>query len=161
MLAAGFDRESDDAVAAVRGAVTRGRPGLRMARGRPHLTLSAARVADVADVVAVGEALAPRHRPFPLVLAEAGSFTRVLWLGPRPNADLDRLHRAAWSALVDAGWPPAFGEHSAPGRWVPHCTLARGPAHGIPLAEPVPVYIADLVTIVVGRGVVASVPLGG
>jgi 2'-5' RNA ligase superfamily protein len=55
-----------------------------------------------------------------------GRFGRAgaLWLGPAACAELAALHRDAYRSLEQAGWAPAFGEHSAPALWVAHCTLA-------------------------------------
>jgi 2'-5' RNA ligase len=59
-------------------------------------------------------------------LHEVGRFGRagVVWLGPGRVPALVDLQRDVAGTLEAAGWPPAFGQRSDPGQWVPHCTLA-------------------------------------
>lgn len=143
---------------------------------RPHFTLSAARVrrgAELDRVAEVAREVAATHAPIPILLAEVGRFGRagVLWLGPVPTHELATLQRNVYRALKRAGWPPAFGDRSAPRMWIPHCTLAtRVPK---PQLRDVQTVITDgyqpirgdvdaLVTILVGgRGDIARLPLAG
>jgi 2'-5' RNA ligase len=132
----------------------------RRPSGRPHLTLSAARVPHPARVRRVAEQVAARHEPFPLVLSEFGEFTQVVWLGPKRTRRLTMLHRDVWQSMIDAGWPPAFAGHSDPATWTPHCTLLRGELAQPPTAPPTEVRVCELVVLVVGRGEAARIALG-
>lgn len=131
----------------------------RKPSGRPHLTLSAARVARPNPVVKVAEQVATRHKPFSLVLSEFGEFTQVVWLGPRRTRRLTMLHRDVWQSMIDAGWPPAFAGQSDPSTWTPHCTLVRGELAEQPTTAPIEVRVTELLVLVVGRGEAARVPL--
>ena len=172
-----FDPATDDAVYAVR-------EWLRAAAvplpprppHRPHVTLSAARVPRGPELDRVGEvaaAVAARHAPIRLELTEVGRFGRAgaLWLGPAPSPALTALHRDVHRTLEHAGWPPAFGERSAPAGWVPHCTLATRVAkprlrelQDLVAAryEPIRATIDALAVILVGgRGDIRHLPLTG
>jgi 2'-5' RNA ligase len=159
VLAAAFDKPSERALDIVRESLVVEDRGRRRLTGRHHLTLSAARVEDVAEVAAVAEQVAARHRPFPLTLSQYGDFGHVVWIGPRRTRALTRLHRDAWQSLVDAGWPPAFAGQSEPSAWVPHCTLVRGWLAERPAGDPVEVQVTELITIIVGRGAKARAAL--
>jgi 2'-5' RNA ligase len=124
-----FDVATDDAVYAVRERVRAlGVPLPDRPPHRPHFSLSAARVPrhELATVVDIAAEVAAQHAPVAVTLSEVGRFGRAgaLWLGPTANRVLPTLQTAVYGALKDAGWPPAFGERSAPDLWVPHCTLA-------------------------------------
>jgi 2'-5' RNA ligase len=134
----------------------RRRPG-----GRPHLTLSAARVPHPEPVLTVAEGVAARHEPFPLMLGKFGEFTQVVWVGPTRTRRLTMLHRDVWQSMIDAGWPPAFAGQSDPATWTPHCTLVRGELAERPTAPPFQVRVMELLVLVVGRGEIARIPLGG
>lgn len=133
----------------------------RKPSGRPHLTLSAARLQAPTRVIKVAEQVAARHRPFPLVLSEFGEFTQVVWLGPKRTRRLTMLHRDVWQSMIDAGWPPAFAGQSDPATWTPHCTLVRGELAEEPSTGPIEVRVTELLVLVVGRGEAARIPLGG
>jgi 2'-5' RNA ligase len=141
VVAAAFDEDSERAIDAVRRSLVVDGRGRRRPSVRPHLTLSAARVEDVGEVAGVAEQVAARHRAFPLVLGEFGTFDRVIWLGPRRTRALTRVHRDTWDSLIAAGWPPAFAGQSERGRLLQ-----------TPTAEPVQARVTELVTIVVGAG---------
>jgi 2'-5' RNA ligase len=141
---------------------------------RPHFTLSAARVprgTELDRVCEVAAEVARSHAPIPLALTEVGRFGRAgaLWLGPAPSHGLPDLHRDVYRSLKHAGWPPAFGERSAPNLWVPHCTLAtRVPKPRLrelqelveSRYEPIRATVDALAVILVGgRGDVARFPL--
>jgi len=172
-----FDETTDEAVYAVREWLRHaGIPLPPRPPHRPHLTLAAARVRrgpELESLCTVAASIAARHAPVPLVLNEVGRFGRAgaLWLGPAASPALRALQRTAYSALVQAGWPPAFGERSAPDQWVPHCTLATRVAKPL-LRElqdlvrarfaPIPAPVEALAVILVGgRGDVRHVPLTG
>jgi 2'-5' RNA ligase len=171
VVCAAFDPATDEAILAVRERVREAGIALPdRPPHRPHFSLAAARVdreIDLARVCALVAELSTSHQPVPIALTEVGRFGRAgaLWLGPAPNRGLPALQRAAYRALEQAGWPPAFGERSAPKLWVPHCTLAtRVPK---PLLrhvqatvaagyDPIRGTVAGLATILVGgRGDVA------
>jgi 2'-5' RNA ligase len=139
-------------------------------RHRPHLTLAAARVPreHLEDVVAAAGQVAGCHQRVPLVLDELGSFrSGVLWVGPSDAAGLAGLQADVDAALLGAGWPRAFGERSAPGRWQPHCTLVTRLRRGdLPRARslvddgPVHAVVDALAVILVGgAGDAALLPL--
>jgi 2'-5' RNA ligase len=132
----------------------------RKPSGRPHLTLSAARMQTPTRVIKVAEQVAGRHRPFHLVLSEFGEFTQVVWLGPKRNRRLSLLHRDVWQSMIDAGWPPAFAGQSDPASWTPHCTLVRGELAEEPASGPIETRVTELIVLVVGRGEAARIPLG-
>jgi 2'-5' RNA ligase len=173
-VCAAFDGPTDEAIYAVRDQVrAAGVPLPDRPRHRPHFSLSAARVPRSAldEVVAVAAEVAARHEPIPIALTEVGRFGRAgaLWLGPAPNRGLPALHRDIYRVLKQAGWPPAFGERSAPRLWVPHCTLAARVAkpqlrdvQAVLSAgyEPIRGTVDALAVILVGgRGDVARLPL--
>ncbi len=156
---------SEAAIDSVRAGLLASDERLRAPRPRAHLTLSAAEVelgGELERLSRVVARLADRHGRLAIELDEVGRFGRALWFGmsARPAA-LDELQRDAYTALVDAGWPPAFGAQSDPRRWLPHCTIARN-ARRVPPARfaPVVAEVDRLITILLGRGEVASVRLG-
>ncbi len=166
VVCAAFDPVADDAVETLRGQVEAA--GHRARRShRPHLTLAAARVAEVEAVVSVAAAVAVRHAPIPVQMQELGAFRdSVLWVAPAASDALRSLQRDVYDSLVAAGWPSAFGVQSEPDRWVAHCTLAsrlprsaarrllRGPF------TPFPATVEALAVIVVGgQGDIAHFPL--
>ncbi len=149
---------------------------------RPHLTLAAATVTTpepsagldapaVEDVVALAGVVAERHSPFALDLGHAGIFPGggVFWLAPEPAAPLAALHADLDGELLRAGHERAFGPRSAPGRWVPHCTLATrldpaalGRATELTATRwrPVRARVEALVVLLVGRPGESLLPLG-
>ena len=175
VVCAAFDVTTDDAVYAVRERVRAlGVPLPDRPPHRPHFSLSAARVprAELAAVVDVAAEVAARHEPVAVTLSEVGRFdpAGALWLGPSANRGLTELHAAGYAALRHAGLPPAFGERSAPGHWVPHCTLATRVAtprlrelHAALASEYQPVRgIVDALAVILvgGQGDLAHLPLG-
>lgn len=177
VLCAAFDAGTDEAVFAVREVVRSAGIALPpLPPHRPHFTFTAARVQqgeELEQLIGLAAEVARRHGPIPVVLTEVGRFGRAgaLWLGPAPTAELAALQRDAYRSLKHAGWDPAFGERSAPGLWVPHCTLAtRVPEptlrqiHDVVRAgyEPIRGTVDAVATILVGgRGDVALAPLTG
>jgi 2'-5' RNA ligase len=177
VLCTAFDEATDAAVYAVREVVRDAGIALPpRPPHRPHFTLCAARVQrgpELDAVIDVARAVAARHRPMRFVLSEVGRFGRagVVWLGPRAVPALTGLQRDAAASLAAAGWPPAFGQRSDPGQWVPHCTLAT--RIGKPLLrqvqeavrnsyQPIDALVDAVAVILVGgRGDVARVPLTG
>jgi len=172
-----FDPAADVAVYAVREWLrSAGVPLPPRPPHRPHFTLSAARVPRGPELDRVGEVaatVAARHAPIPVTLTEVGRFGRAgaLWLGPAPSPELTALQRDVHRTLEDAGWPPAFGERSAPPDWVPHCTLATRVAkprlrelQEVVAAryEPIHATVDALAVILVGgRGDIRHLPLTG
>ncbi len=175
VVCAAFDSRTDVAIEAVRSRIVALDPRIRAPGDRPHVTLAAAQLtpgAELDQLLAVVGDLAARHSPLPLTFAEVGSFPRagVLWLGPSPSSSLRALQRDAAASLLGAGWPESFGEQSDPQRWVPHCTVARGVPRTArrevldaarAACAPVRSCVDELITILVGRGVHARVPLTG
>lgn len=174
VVCAAFDPATDEAIYAVRDAVRDA--GVEMAprpSHRPHFSLTAARVdrdTELDQVLDVAAELAGAHVAIPLILTEVGRFGRAgaLWLGPAPTRELELLHRDVFRGLKRAGWPPEFGERSAPNLWVPHCTIARVPRQRLREVhrrieeqyQPITGTVAALATILVGgRGDVAVAPL--
>jgi 2'-5' RNA ligase len=130
VVCAAFDPATDDAILAVRDRVRAlGVPLPDRPPHRPHFSLAAARVehgAELDRLLEIAREVAARHRPVPVALSEVGRFGRAsaLWLGPAANRGLPDLQRDVYRSLKHAGWPPAFGERSAPRLWIAHCTLA-------------------------------------
>lgn len=176
VVCAAFDAATDEAVYAVRDRVrAAGVPLPERPPHRPHFSLAAARVApgpELDRMTGLAAELAREHQPFPLLLHQVGRFGRAgaLWLGPADSPALARLQRDVYRALTHAGWPPAFGERSAPRLWVAHCTLAtRVPKPQLRRVQteiatgyvPIRGTIEALATILVGgRGDVAHALLG-
>jgi 2'-5' RNA ligase len=121
---------------------------------------------EPADVAPIAAAVAARHTPFEVTLDVVGTFARgtVLWLGPSRAEPLATVQRDLAEAL--AGLPAAFGEHTDPRTWVPHCTLARRATARVAdrlraQYRPRTVGVPALATIVVGgRGDAALAQLG-
>jgi 2'-5' RNA ligase len=131
VLCAAFDEATDEAVYRVREVVRANGIALPdRPPHRPHFSMAAARVSvgvELDAVVQVAAEVAARHEAFTVRFDEVGRFGRagVVWLGPgAPVAPLTSLQRDADTSLQAAGWPPAFGDRSSAGGWVPHCTLA-------------------------------------
>ena len=175
VVCAAFDAATDEAVLATRDILAT--LGVRLAEHpahRPHLTLAAARIEpdELPSVLHSAATVAARHRRITITLAEVGRFdgSGVIWLGPRPSAELTGLQRDVDGVLLGAGWPRAFGQRSDPAQWTPHCTLAvRVPPPRLPAVlaalrahyRPVEARIEGLATILVGgRGDVGYTPLG-
>lgn len=176
VVCAAFDETTDEAIYAIRERVRGAGISTLPERPphRPHFSLSAARVdrdTELDRVADVAAEVAAAQPPIPIVLTEVGRFGRAgaLWLGPAPTRELASLQRAVYRALKHAGWPPAFGERSAPRLWVAHCTLAtRVPKPQLRDVQsavasgyhPIRGTVDALVTILVGgRGDVARAPL--
>jgi 2'-5' RNA ligase len=130
VLCGAFDPATDDAIYDVRELVRAA--GIELPPRpphRPHLTFAAARVEsgpELDRVLGVAAEVAGRHRAVPVNLGTVGRFGRAgaLWLGADPTPALVNLQQDAAASLEAAGWPAAFAERSAAGRWVAHCTLA-------------------------------------
>lgn len=177
VICTAFDEATDAAVYAVRDVVRCAGIALPpRPPHRPHFTLSAARVQrgpELESVVDVARAVATRHRPIRMKLSEVGRFGRagVVWLGPRQVPALGDLQRDVAGSLEAAGWPPAFGQRSDPGQWVPHCTLATRIAKPLlrqvqdavqSAYHPIDALVDGLAVILVGgRGDIAHVALSG
>ena len=166
VVCAAFDADGDAAVATVLAQLRE--LGVRVARQpahRVHITLAAAS-AEPGELAPLAAEAARRHVAFDLTLDRVGTFARgtILWLGPSRSDALTALQRDITAAL--AGRPPAFGEHTDPRTWVPHCTLARRTTRRCAdrlraQYEPLTVRVDALATIVVGgRGDAALAPLG-
>jgi 2'-5' RNA ligase len=128
VLCAGFDTATTERVGRLRAHLAPVSPRLRRPPlHRPHVTLAAARttVEELPGVHRLADQIAARHAGFHLPLEHVGIFPRggVLFLAPAPSAALAALHADADATLVAAGSPRAF-DTTAPGGWVPHCTLA-------------------------------------
>lgn len=174
VLCATFDAWLEDAVRRRVAAVAAAGVKVRSpARHPPHLTLAAAKIdaSSLDEVAQIARQVATGQPAVPIVLEHLGVFPAggVLWLGPRPEAGLAQLQRAADTALVTQ-WPRAFGEQTRPDHWVPHCTVATrldptGLGRAVEVStrarRPLRGTISALSTIVVGGdGVHASARLG-
>lgn len=110
-------------------------------RGRPHITLAVTGEVTGATRTALRETLATTPLPA-LRLSHLGLFPHrkpVLFLGLCVTGELLELHRRVHAAIAaPQGEPRSQGKPrsepeprseaeplSQPGRWVPHCTLAR------------------------------------
>jgi 2'-5' RNA ligase len=94
-------------------------------RPRPHVSLTVADHLDPGRLAVLRLVLAER-RP-DLHLTTLGTFPGgdgVLFLGATPTPDLLGFHTRVHQAL--AGQSARHSPYYLPGRWVPHCTLARG-----------------------------------
>lgn len=175
VVCAAFDAATDAAILATRDVVRAA--GVRLAEPpahRPHITLAAARIerAELPRVLDIAGAVAARHQPFTIRLAEVGRFTAAgaIWLGPGAEPRLARLQVDVDAALRADGWPRGFGERSDPQHWVAHCTLAtrvREPAlRRVQAAvrasyQPIEARVDALATILVGgRGDAGHLALG-
>jgi 2'-5' RNA ligase len=164
-----FDADGDAAVRRVWQQI--GGPVLASPTARPHITLAVYGQVEPEPFAAALADWAASARPLDLHLASIGVFpgeARVLFFAPVVTAELLELHRGFHVAFERRGhesWPLY-----APGRWVPHCTLAmeidsaalhRGldAARAAPLPIPVRLSAVGLVEFrpVVERAVV---PLG-
>jgi 2'-5' RNA ligase len=165
VLCAAFDGATDAAIGRLRDQVEAAGHRVRRAH-RPHFTLTAARVDDPNEVVAVAQEVAARHRRIPLTIAALGSFgSGVLFVAPDESPALRDLQRDAYE-VMRSHWPPAFGAQTVPETWVAHCTLAtRLPSSGLrALAqspfEPLAATVEALAVILVGgSGDVARIPM--
>lgn len=129
VVCAAFDARTDAAVLAVRDLVVAA--GVRLParpRHRPHLTLAAVRLHpdQLIGVVELAGALARSAAPIAVSLDHVGTFGRAgaLWLGPAESPDLCTLQRSVHDTVERSPWASAFGGRTAPGAWVPHCSLA-------------------------------------
>lgn len=99
---------------------------VRPARGRPHITMTVAhRISGKVDPL-----LAPvsQRLPFRLVIGAPllfGTGPFVLALLAVPNTELLSVH-AQVNRVAAPHLQPAAADHTLPGRWTPHVTLARG-----------------------------------
>jgi 2'-5' RNA ligase len=165
VLCAAFDAAADAALDRLRDQVEAAGHRVRRAH-RPHVTLTAARVDQLDEVIDVAAAVAARHAPIPLTMATLDSFgSGVLFVAPTDSAALRTLQRDAHRTMA-ARRPPAFGPQSEPDRWVAHCTLAtrldRAQVRDLRRApfEPFAATVDAIAVIVVGgHGDIARVPL--
>lgn len=169
VVCAAFDADGDTAIKAVRELIrSLGGKAPRQPAHRPHLTLSAASVPRSArPVVKIARDVAARHEPIRLRLTTVGTFGRgdVVWLAPASSSALKALQRDAYTALVDAGYEPAFAGQSDPRGWRAHCTLARRMPPSVlhdlqEQFQPVTVLVDAIATVLVGgTGDVGYAPL--
>ncbi|GAB7190492.1 hypothetical protein NUM3379_11980 [Kineococcus sp. NUM-3379] len=172
VVCAAFDAGLDAAVADLLERLRR--TGTRVPaapRHRPHLTLLGlpCPAAATQDVLAAAEEVAAALPPVPVALDVAGTFGggAVLWAGPSQAAGLAAWHGEVLARAAAQGLRNTLAT-ARPGRWAPHCTLARRvrdvPAAvraveaGLPLAGRVE---ALAVLEVGGAGDLAHVRLGG
>ena len=93
--------------------------------GRPHISLTGYRDADEDDVRKILVDLAANTPVFPLHIASVGTFPGdegVVFLGPSVSRALLDIHSRTVNALESRRIPTAA--LYAPGRWVPHCSVA-------------------------------------
>lgn len=88
----------------------------------PHLTYASLRSYDL-DAVRAGMAALPEAAPLTLYLDAFGTFRRSrCWLAPAVTPDLVARQAAVVEAVLATG--ADLHHHYAPGRWLPHVTLA-------------------------------------
>ena len=88
----------------------------------PHLTYASLRTYDL-DVVHERLLALPDRGPLPLHLDALGTFRRSrCWLAPAVTPALVSRQEAVMDAVVATG--ADLHHHYAPGRWLPHVTLA-------------------------------------
>jgi 2'-5' RNA ligase len=94
-------------------------------RHRPHVSLTGTESFDGVDLSEVRQVLGDCHLDLDLhALARFPTQQGVLFLGVVVTAPLLALHERVHETLRGQSithWP-----YYVPGRWVPHCTLARG-----------------------------------
>ncbi|NAZ76887.1 2'-5' RNA ligase family protein [Kineococcus sp. T13] len=124
VVCAAFDADLDAGLAAVAGDLRAGGVRVPPPRHRPHLTLAGSDLPPE-QVLAAVRAAAADLAGTAVHLDEAGTFRRgaVLWVGTGAPGLL-AWHADVLAALAGAGLANAF-PNAAPGRWRPHCTLAR------------------------------------
>jgi 2'-5' RNA ligase len=165
VVCAAFDAVTDARIDSLRDAVEAAGHRVRRAH-RPHLTLSAARMDEPDEVVALASEVAARHATVRVTMTGLGTFpSGVLFVAPDDSPGLRSLQRDAYDSMR-AHWPPAFGGQTAPGEWIPHCTLAtrltRRELHELrtrPFDPFVAVVDAIAVIAVGGSGDLARIPL--
>ncbi|PPK98615.1 2'-5' RNA ligase [Kineococcus xinjiangensis] len=170
VVCAAFDADLEAGLGRLQGSLRQA--GVRVPhppRHRPHLTLlgGACPEPETARVLDAVAGAAAETAPVEVVLDRAGTFRggAVLWAGPGDTAALARWHGDAVAAVERHGVVNELGT-ARPGRWAPHCTLARRvrdvPAAvrtveaGLPLAGRV---VALVVLEVGGAGDLLSVAL--
>jgi 2'-5' RNA ligase len=123
-----FDQEMD---CAVRGlwadlAGMLGRPDLAAREIRPHVTLLSSIDMKVGMATRILRDVAARTPPITLTFESIASFLSpqgVVYLSPVITADLLAIQRNVALAAAAAG--VVIEPYYQPGRWSPHCTLAR------------------------------------
>jgi len=92
---------------------------------RPHISIAVFDRVDPARVRPELEELAATLAPLPLTFGAVGTFPAkegVVFLTPVVTPELLELHQSVHARLDALGLRAL--EHSRPGRWVPHCTVA-------------------------------------
>ena len=90
----------------------------------PHLTLAVMNDALPAPLIGTVNALAAQTEPFTLNFDRTDMFEgseTVLYLTPQASTALRRLHEAFHESAVGIG---TSTDHTRPGSWVPHATIA-------------------------------------
>jgi 2'-5' RNA ligase len=94
-------------------------------KARPHITLSVCDAVDETIMCAVIEQMAMKIAALPVSLSSLGMFPgdeTVLFLAPSADAELIAVQAELHARLTEFTHTP--WKLYAPGRWVPHCTLA-------------------------------------
>ena len=90
---------------------------------RPHVSLGVWETVDPSTAEAALTRFASETAPLPLTFASIGLFPGVaVFLAATVTSELLDLHARVHNRSADIGAAP--WDHSRPGVWVPHCTLA-------------------------------------
>lgn len=124
-----LDEAAEDVIRALwRDLAASGVPAKGSAGYGPHITLVAYVVTEarIADYAARLPSLTRSQQLLPLRLESLGVFpeTGVVYLAPRPTAELLALHQRVVHDLAELDRTSSIDEWLLPGRWTPHCTLA-------------------------------------
>jgi 2'-5' RNA ligase len=95
---------------------------------RPHITIAAYEVLDVALYQAELAQFAVTRTQFPIRVHYVGVFPEasVVFLAPQMTAALFTLHQQLTTYFADVGRVPLRYENLFTDHWIPHCTLAVG-----------------------------------
>lgn len=102
-------------------------PSLRGLGFTPHISLLTCADTAEDDARHVIRSVAHTWAPVPISLEAVGAFPpegATVFLAPAASAPLVSLHATVWSRIRAAARDPS--PLYAPGRWVPHCTVAQG-----------------------------------
>jgi len=121
-----FDLAADAEVRAIWAALSNGKidSSMMLLGAAPHLTLAV--LDDALPVPLIGRvnALAARTQALNLHFDRIDMFEgkeTVLYLAPQPSTALRKLHEAFHESAVGIG---SSTDHTRPGSWVPHATIA-------------------------------------
>jgi 2'-5' RNA ligase len=103
-----------------------GRPDLAASEIRPHITLLSSTEMAAKVATCILRNVAAHTRPIALTFESIAAFLSpqgVVYLSPMVTLDLLEIQRRVVVETAAAG--VVIGAYYQPGRWSPHCTLAR------------------------------------